>query len=46
MPKWNNIGPISKYDNGHQWLVEIGTKPVALFKHNNNYYAIKNYIRC
>ena len=42
MPKWNNIGPISKYDNGNQWLVEIGTKPIALFKYNNNYYAIKN----
>tara|TARA_Y100000994_G_scaffold224397_1_gene206036 strand:- start:534 stop:839 length:306 start_codon:yes stop_codon:yes gene_type:complete len=42
MPKWNNIGSISKYNNGNQWLVEIGKKPVALFKYNNNYYAIKN----
>ena len=42
MSKWNNIGPISKYKNGNQWLVEIESRPVALFKHDGNYYAIKN----
>jgi len=42
MPKWNNIGLISEYNKGNQWLIEIGTKPIALFKYNDNYYAIKN----
>tara|TARA_B110000116_G_C16637260_1_gene491154 strand:- start:407 stop:712 length:306 start_codon:yes stop_codon:yes gene_type:complete len=42
MPKWNNIGLISEYNKGNQWLIEIGTKPVALFKYNDDYYAIKN----
>ena len=42
MPKWNNIGPIEKYADGNQWLVKIKSRPVALFKHNENYYAIKN----
>ena len=42
MPKWNNIGAISKYKNENQWLVEIEGRPVALFKYNDNYYAIKN----
>ena len=42
MPKWKNIGPIEKYTDGNQWLVKIKSRPVALFKHNKNYYAIKN----
>lgn len=42
MSKWNKIGPISDYNNGNQWLVEINKKPIALFKYNEKYYAIKN----
>jgi len=42
MSKWNKIGPISKYRNSNQWLIKINGRPVALFKYNNKYYAIKN----
>ena len=42
MPKWNKIGAISDYSDGNQWLIEIDKRPVALFKYNNQYYAIKN----
>ena len=42
MPKWNKIGEISDYSDGNQWLIEIDKRPVALFKFNNQYYAIKN----
>tara|TARA_B110000116_G_C16258801_1_gene325620 strand:- start:89 stop:394 length:306 start_codon:yes stop_codon:yes gene_type:complete len=42
MPKWNNIGSISEYQSGSQWLVKVGSRPIALFKYDGTYYAIKN----
>ena len=42
MPKWSKIGPISNYQNSNQWLIEINNRPIALFRYNNEYYAIKN----
>tara|TARA_Y100001970_G_C14192883_1_gene836384 strand:- start:537 stop:842 length:306 start_codon:yes stop_codon:yes gene_type:complete len=42
MPKWNKIGLIADYNKGNQWLIEINKRPIALFKYNNQYYAIKN----
>ena len=42
MADWRKIGPLSDYEEGCQWQVQIGERPVALFKYDGNYYAIKN----
>ena len=42
MGKWHKIGPSSKYEDSKQWLIEINNRPIALFKYQNKYYAIKN----
>ena len=42
MPKWSKIGALSNYQNSNQWLIEINNRPIALFRYNNEYYAIKN----
>ena len=42
MPKWSKIGSVSNYQKSNQWLIEINNRPIALFRYNNEYYAIKN----
>ena len=42
MENWKIIGPLKNYQEGHKWIVEIETKPIALFKYENNYFALKN----
>ena len=42
MPKWSKIGSVANYQKSNQWLIEINNRPVALFRYNNEYYAIKN----
>ena len=42
MKKWKIIGPVKDYSEGNKWIVEINNKPVALFKYEDKYYALKN----
>tara|TARA_B100001179_G_C18349187_1_gene300063 strand:- start:33 stop:341 length:309 start_codon:yes stop_codon:yes gene_type:complete len=42
MPKWYTIGNLDKYQNGTQWLIKINKRPIALFKYNMDFFAIKN----
>ena len=42
MGNWKKIGPVDNYQEGNKWIVEIETKPIALFKYKDNFYAIKN----
>ena len=42
MGKWYKIGPSSQYEDSKQWLIEINNRPIALFRYQNKYYAIKN----
>ena len=42
MAHWEKAGKLSEFRNGCQWQVEIQNRPVALFKYENNFYAIRN----
>ena len=42
MSTWHEIGPLDKFSDGNQWLIQIDERPVALFKYNNDFYALKN----
>ena len=42
MTKWQTVGSIEDYLDGNKWLIEIGERPVALFKYEETFYAIKN----
>ena len=39
---WHKIGLISDFNEGCQWQVEAGDRPVALFKFEDKFYAMKN----
>jgi len=41
-PKWNIVGLVEKFVEGEKWIVEINKRPVALFKYENQFYALKN----
>ena len=42
MSHWEKAGKLSDFKKGCQWQVEIQDRPVALFKYENNFYAIRN----
>ena len=42
METWHKIGSINDYSNGNKWIIEINKKPIALFKYENKFYALKN----
>ena len=42
MDKWNKIGSVADYDKGNKWIVHIQGRPVALFKYEDKFYALKN----
>ena len=42
MSKWHNIGSLANFEEGCQWQVQVGDRPVALFKYEGDYYAMKN----
>ena len=42
MSIWKTIGPVKKYSNGNKWIVEVDKKPIALFKYEKKFYALKN----
>ena len=39
---WYKIGKLEDYQIGNKWLIKIKNRPIALFKYNNNFFAIKN----
>ena len=42
MSIWKIIGPVKNYSNGNKWIVEVDKKPIALFKYEQKFYALKN----
>ena len=42
MDIWKNIGPVEDYLDGNKWIVEVDNKPIALFKYEEKFYALKN----
>ena len=42
MGKWKTIGPVENYSIRTKWIVEVDGRPVALFKYENKFYALKN----
>ena len=42
MSNWEKAGKLSYFKKGCQWLVSINNRPIALFKYENNFYAIRN----
>ena len=42
MSNWKKIGHLKDFKKGNQWLVFIEKRPIALFRYQEDYYAIKN----
>ena len=41
MGKWKPIGPIDQYSDGNKWIVHVDERPVALFKYEEKFYALR-----
>ena len=42
MSNWKIVGALSEFNKGNKWQVHIGDRPVALFKYEDTFYALKN----
>ena len=42
MSKWKIVGPVDNFSDGNKWIVQIEGRPVALFKYEEKFYALKN----
>ena len=42
MAKWKKVGLVTDFIEGNKWIVQIDERPVALFKYEENFYALKN----
>ena len=42
MDNWKIVGPVEDYSTGNKWIVHIDERPVALFKYEEKFYALKN----
>ena len=42
MDNWKKVGTLNEFNVNNQWLIEIENRPIALFKYDNNFYALKN----
>ena len=42
MDKWKKVGQVADYKDGNKWIVHIEDRPVALFKYEDKFYALKN----
>ena len=42
MGKWKIVGAVEDYSDGNKWIVHIDDRPVALFKYEEQFYALKN----
>ena len=42
MGKWKIVGPIGDYSDSNKWIIHVDDRPIALFKYEEKYYALKN----
>ena len=42
MDNWKIVGPVEDYLDGNKWIIHINEKPIALFKYEEKFYALKN----
>ena len=42
MDNWKIVGPVEDYLDGNKWIIHINEKPIALFKYEEKFYAMKN----
>ena len=42
MANWKIVGPVEDYLDGNKWIIHINEKPIALFKYDGKFYALKN----
>ena len=42
MDKWIIDGPIGDYSDENKWIIHVDDRPIALFKYEEKYYALKN----
>ena len=42
MDNWKIVGPVEDYSDGNKWIIHINEKPIALFKYEEKFYALKN----
>ena len=42
MGTWKIVGPVENYSKGNKWIVQVEDRPVALFKYEEKFYALKN----
>ena len=42
MDNWKIVGPVEDYLDGNKWIIHINGKPIALFKYEEKFYAMKN----
>ena len=42
MDKWKIVGPIADYSDKNKWIIHVDDRPIALFKYEEKYYALKN----
>ena len=42
MDNWKIVGPVEDYLVGNKWIIHINEKPIALFKYEEKFYAMKN----
>ena len=42
MEKWKTVGPVENYADGNKWIIHVEERPVALFKYEEKFYALKN----
>jgi len=41
-PRWEAVGKADEFPDNHGRAVEIGARPVAVFKHNDRFFALKD----
>ena len=42
MNNWKTVGLVKDFEKGNKWIVHVEKRPIALFKYENKFYAIKN----
>ena len=42
MVNWKTVGPLGDFSEGNKWIIHIDDRPIALFKYENKFYALKN----
>ena len=42
MNKGKTIGSVEDFSEGNKWIIQVDDRPVALFKYEEKFYALKN----